>query len=113
MIARMPELSFSETSARLKAEQRIDFVLREDALGAALGGLDEMAVVDHRRPLRRHRFGRQPLPESRGSSRSALRPAAVCSASERHAPLGGERVVVDLILGCHFRLNSRGQTVTG
>ena len=39
MMARMPELSLSETSARLEAEQRVDFLLRQDALGAALGGL--------------------------------------------------------------------------
>ena len=56
-----------------KAEQRVDFLLRENAFGAALGRLDEVAVVDHGRPLRGHRPRRSPVGAARGTA-SAARP---------------------------------------
>ena len=37
MIARMPELSLSDDVGEAEAEQAVDFLLVQDALGAALG----------------------------------------------------------------------------
>jgi flagellar motor switch protein FliM len=47
MIARMPELSLSDTSASEKAEQRIDFLLRQDAFGAALRRITSVRFGDY------------------------------------------------------------------
>ena len=49
MIARMPELSLSDTSDEAEAEQAVDFVLVEHALGAALGvACENLRVLDRR-----------------------------------------------------------------
>ena len=84
---------------RAEAEQRVDFVLAEHALGAALGALHELGiVVDHRRPIGR------PLSPSRWRSVGAA--GAGCQRRrgvgiERKPPLGGERVLVDLVFVRH------------
>ena len=98
MIARMPELSLSDDVGQAEAEQRIDFLLVQDAFGAALGGLDELAVVDHGRPLRRHGLGASP----RGCAGAAAGLGRrLLLGVERYAPLGGEGVLVDLVFRCH------------
>ena len=79
-----------------EAEQRVDFFLRQNTFGAALGGLDELAVVDHGGPMRRHGLGVAfGLLGGRGLGRRLL------LGVERYAPLGGERVLVDLVFRCH------------
>ncbi len=50
MIARMPELSFSDDIGQAEAQQAVDFFLIEDALGAAFIGLHELGGC--RRPWR-------------------------------------------------------------
>ena len=105
MMARMPELSLSETSARREAEQRVDFLLGQDALGAALGGLHEMAVLGHAGPLRRHRLGAVGV-GGNDIVAGRRRRCGFLLGFKRHAPFGGESVLVDLVvrhrLGLHF-----------
>ncbi len=98
-MARMPELSLRLTSARLKPSSEFDFFLRQNTFGAALGGLDELAVVDHGGPIRRHGIGVIPGLPGRGCRHGLAR--RLLLGAERHAPLGSERVLVDLVFHCH------------
>src|SRR4029078_7192542 len=76
-----------------ESEEAVDFLLIENTLGAALRALHEVgAVVGHRAPLR-------------GSTRlRSVRPALFRVGFrrgvglERQPPLGGERVLVDLLV---------------
>ena len=97
MIARMPELSLSETSARLKPSSEFDFLLGENAFGAALGRLDEVAIVDHGGPMRGHRLGAALGLGRRGGLGVHLGGGLL--GFERHAPFGGKCVLVYLVLG--------------
>ena len=94
-MARMPELSLRLTSARLKPSSEFDFFLRQNTFGAAFGGLDELAVVDHGGPMRRHGLGVALGLRGRDLDRRLL------LGVERYAPLGGESVLVDLVFRCH------------
>ena len=95
MIARMPELSLSETSARLKPSRlSISSWLRTRS-APPLAACDELgAVVDHGRPLRGGGFR---------AFGGALGGAASWRSRgiglEREPPFGGERVLIDLVLG--------------
>ena len=94
MIARMPELSLSETSARLKAEKRVDFLLRQDALGAALGRLKETGRHRSWPPIAQlHRSGR--LTGSVGRRRHRLQLSARLRARR---PIRLRVVLLDLIV---------------
>ena len=91
MIARMPELSLSDTSARLKPSRlSISSWLRMRS-APPLAGLQNCAVVDHRRPLR---GGLVAAPGAGG--RVGAAGAARLLGLERQAPFGGERVLIDL-----------------
>ncbi len=96
-MARMPELSLRLTSARLKPSSEFDFFLRQNTFGAALGGLDELAVVDHGGPMRRHGLG--VALGLRGRGRGLGR--GLLLGVERYAPLGGKGVLIDLVFRCH------------
>ena len=100
MIARMPELSFSVVVVgEVEAEQAVDLLLIEDALGPALGGLNELiTVLDHRRPLGGAVLtGSVAFAGGRGGAQLRF---------ERQPPFGGERVLVDLFLTRHELLPS-------
>ena len=82
-----------------ETEHAVDFILIEDALGAAaLGALESGAFVGHRRPLRgrlvaaRRRNGL--LGRRRGRGRLLF---------HRHAPFGGQRVLIDLVFRHRLR----------
>ena len=105
MMARMPELSLSETSASEKPSSEFDFLLGQDALGAALGGLHEMAVLGHAGPLRRHGLGAVGV----GGNDVVARRRRRCGfllGFERHAPFGGESVLIYLVVRHRLGLHS-------
>src|SRR6185437_796427 len=81
-----------------EAEQTVDLILIEDALGAAFAALQRLAVVDHRRPL-----GGGFLTGPRG----LFRRGAFGLGVERLPPFGGERVLIDLVLAGHQWLTGR------
>jgi hypothetical protein len=83
MMARMPELSSRLTSPTLKAEQVVDFFLRQNPFGAVLAAAEvAAAVVDHGGPLQRHRAGEFGLAAAAsGGLRRIL-------GIQRHAPFG-------------------------
>ena len=78
----------------------------ENTFGAAFGGLDELAVVDHGGPMRRHGLGVALGLPARGA---VSRPPA--ARLERYAPLGGERVLVDLVFAAIASLLEREDVV--
>ena len=88
MIARMPELSLKASVGEIEAEQAVDFLLVEDAVGAL--GVLGLAVVDHRRPL------------------AGDVVVSLDGVPGRFRPLGGELLVrhrlrIGFALGCRLR----------
>ena len=110
MIARMPELSLSETSDEAEAEQAVDFLLAQHALGAALarrsartsessaGAADHCAAVV---------LDAGPGAAGRRRRRERGRGVGI----ERKPPLGGDGVLFDLVFGlahvCDFTVTER------
>jgi hypothetical protein len=77
-----------------ETEQAVDFFLIENSFGAAFGALIELrAGVHHRRPLR----GGGVL----AFARRAVSGRGAAFGFERKAPLGGQRVLVDLVFLRH------------
>src|SRR5262249_36645901 len=88
-----------------EAGEAVDFLLVQDAFGAALRGLRELAaVVDHGGPLFRHlvvAVAGTAASRSRGRRHGGTRITAAVFASERGAPCGGQGIVIDVALGPH------------
>ena len=91
-MARMPELSLSETSARLKPSRlSISSWLRMRS-APPLADCKLAAIVDHRRPLRGRIIG-----AGVGSGRVRACRSGAGVRFQRQPPFGGERVLVDLV----------------
>src|ERR1700676_2993745 len=100
MMARMPELSLSEMSARLKpSSPAISSCVR---MRAAPGSLDELGGVVDRAGV---------AGSLRGGGAFRLRPRLGGVGLERQAPFGGERVLIDgAVGGAHWTTISLNRT---
>ena len=84
---------------KAEAEQRIDFFLRQDALGAAFCRLNVLTVVDHGSPMCRHRLGAAFT--LRRCGRRLFRGRGFLLGLCGYAPFGSQCVLVGLIFIRH------------